>query len=203
MLQNLVFDMGGVLIEFDPLHFISQEVAEPAQQQLVLRELFRSVEWAQLDRGTLDLETAMDSVCARLPAALVEPARRIFTGWYREQRLIAGMESLAQRLKASGYHLYLLSNAGVQFYQYYQNIPALQHFDQLYISADHQLLKPDPAIYHDFCRAMDLRPESCLFIDDLPINVEGAIRCGWQGVVFHGDALLLEQELCKRGIVLL
>ena len=54
MIRNIVFDMGNVLIRFDPELFIDREgVTDPDDRKLILDELFNSVEWAQMDRGTL------------------------------------------------------------------------------------------------------------------------------------------------------
>ena len=200
MVRNIVFDMGGVLMRFEPMVYISREIADPAQQQLVYQELFHSVEWAQLDRGSLDFATALDRVCARLPQPLHQPTRRIFAGWYQSLAVIPGMETLAKRLHQAGYRLYLLSNASLQFYDYYKRMGAVQYFTHLYLSADHQLLKPDPAIYRDFCQVTGTQPQECLFIDDLPINIEGAVFCGWQGIIAQGDAALLEQQLRAIGL---
>ena len=59
MIRNIVFDMGNVMIRFDPGYFITREgITDPADRKLVMNELFQSVEWAQMDSGVLTEETA-------------------------------------------------------------------------------------------------------------------------------------------------
>ena len=55
-------------------------------------------------------------------------------------------------------------------------------------------------IYEAFTDKFGLRPEECLFIDDATNNVAGAIACGWQGIVFHGDSSELERKLEAFGV---
>ena len=76
MIKNIVFDMGGVLISFDAQRYTARFVPDPADYELIRRELFRSVEWIRMDRGTLGQEEAVAAMEARLPRHLREYARR-------------------------------------------------------------------------------------------------------------------------------
>ena len=77
MIRNIVFDMGNVMIRFDPGYFITREgITDPADRKLVMNELFRSVEWAQMDSGVLTEETAEPLVLSRVPDRLKEHVRR-------------------------------------------------------------------------------------------------------------------------------
>lgn len=67
MIKNIVFDMGGVLISFDAERYTSRFVPNAEDRALVQRELFRSVEWVQMDRGVITDAEAASAVCARLP----------------------------------------------------------------------------------------------------------------------------------------
>ena len=68
------------------------------------------------------------------------------------------------------------------------------------ISADVKLLKPDPQIYRVFLNRFSLKAEECVFIDDTPINVEGAIHEKMAGVVFDMDVDALKQNLRALGV---
>ena len=68
------------------------------------------------------------------------------------------------------------------------------------ISADLHLLKPEAAIYQALFDKFDLTPANCIFVDDLPLNVEAAQNAGMQGIVFY-DAQQLRSELQKRGVL--
>ena len=79
-------------------------------------------------------------------------------------------------------------------------MPVSRYFDGTLISCDVNVVKPCRQIYRIFTERFSLKPEECLFIDDAPANVAGAIACGWQGIVFHGDAEELELKMIDAGI---
>lgn len=68
------------------------------------------------------------------------------------------------------------------------------------ISAEVKLLKPDPQIYRTFLHKFALRPEECVFIDDTPINVEGALYENMAGIVFNMDVAALAESLHALGV---
>ena len=75
-------------------------------------EVYRSVEWVELDRGLLSEEEAIAAMTARLPERLHPIAEKLVTHWDRPALPVEGMEALAEDLKNAGYELYLLTNAG-------------------------------------------------------------------------------------------
>ena len=78
MIRNIVFDMGQVIIRFDPAVFIDREgITDPTDRQLILNELFRSLEWAQMDSGVLTEETAEPLILARFPDRLKDHVRNL------------------------------------------------------------------------------------------------------------------------------
>ena len=68
------------------------------------------------------------------------------------------------------------------------------------VSADLKFLKPQAEIYQTLYSNFRLDPEECVFIDDVPANIDGAIMTGMNGVVFHGDVARLRRELRALGI---
>ena len=199
MVKNILFDMGGVLILFDKQMFIDRLEVAPEDGKLLMREVFQSLEWAQLDWGSITDEEAAEAVCRRLPQRLHDAGRKLVTMWDRPILPVPGMEELLRELKAEGYRLFLLSNASVRQHEYWPRIPGADCFEGTLISADVKLVKPQPEIYELACRKFLIRPEESLFIDDLPINIEGARQAGLKGIVFHGDTAELRREL-KRYI---
>ena len=198
MIRNIVFDMGNVLIRFDPERFMDREGLTDAEDRRILRqELFRSVEWAQMDMGILEEATAEPTILSRIPERLKETAHRLLWNWWEGRETIDGMEDLVRRLKREGYSIYLLSNASTSQHRYWPLFPVSALMDGTLISCDVRVVKPMPEIYRAFTDRFGLKPEECLFVDDAPINVAGAIACGWQGIVFHGDREALERKLDK------
>lgn len=201
MTRNIVFDMGNVIIKFDPPYFLDRAgVNDPEDRKLIMNELFRSVEWAQMDAGTLTEETAEPLILQRFPDRLKDTVRDLLYSWAYPRDMIPGMEDLIRRLKKSGYGIYLLSNASKAQHEYWPKYPVSELFDGKLISCDVRVIKPCHKIYQLFTQRFSLQPEGCLFIDDSAANVAGAIACGWQGIVFHGSAEELEKKLRWSGI---
>lgn len=201
MIRNIVFDMGQVLIYFRPDIFVERLGVPQEDRPLLLREVFNSVEWIQLDHGTATEEEAAAAICRRLPQRLHGYARElVFSWWQRPLLPVEGMEELIRELKGLGYGIYLLSNASGRLHQYFSRIPASQYFDGMIVSADWKLLKPQHEIYKTLFREYRLKPEECFFVDDLSLNVEGARSVGMAGTIFHGDVSRLRRELNEAGV---
>lgn len=200
MIKNIVFDMGGVLINFDAQRYTARFVSDPADYELIRRELFRSVEWIQMDRGTISDEDAVAAVCARLPERLHRAVQDILDNWHQDIPPLDGIYDLIQELKRKGYRIYLLSNTCTRYHSFRKNIPALRFFDGEFISADCHFIKPEAGIYCSFLARFGLRAEECVFIDDVPLNIEGAIRCNMHGIVYHDDPSQLRRQLRQLGV---
>lgn len=201
MIRNIVFDMGNVLIHWKPERFLEREGVPEADRPLILKEVFSSVEWIQLDRGSISPEEGIAAMCRRLPERLHALVRELTMGWWRRSLLpVEGMADLVRELKALGYGIYLLSNAKVDLPLFFPMIPGSECFDGRVVSADWKLLKPQPEIYETLFREYGLKREECFFIDDLNINIEGARFVGMDGVIFDGDLSHLRRDLNAAGI---
>ncbi|MBR2716160.1 MAG: HAD family phosphatase [Oscillospiraceae bacterium] len=201
MTKNILFDMGNVLVRFDPALFLRRLGREGEDAELLDREVFRSVEWVRLDRGDLDDGEALAGILPRLPARLHPAAEELVTRWDRPYTPIEGMPELVRDLSEAGLGLYLLTNAARRHRDYWPRFPLAQYFDRrIMLSADWLLLKPEPAFYEKALSLFGLDRRECLFIDDNPINVESALRLGLPALVFHGDAERLRRELRERGV---
>ena len=201
MIRNIVFDMGNVLIRFDPSLFIEREgITDPEDRRLILDELFNSVEWAQMDRGILEEKTAEPFILERFPERLHPTVSNLLHHWAIPGDEFTGMRELVADLKNAGYGLFLLSNASTAQHRYWPLFPVSRYFDGKLISCDVKVVKPMREIYQIFTDRFLLDPEECLFIDDAPANVAAAITCGWNGIVFHGDAVQLRLKMRQFGI---
>lgn len=201
MIKNILFDMGNVLIRFDRNYFLDRLGICEEDKQLLMREVFLSVEWVQMDRGNLCEETAAASCCRRLPPRLHNAAEELFCRWDQPAILtFEGMYELIEELKGKGYGIYLLSNASARQHTYWSRIPESKFFDGKIISADERMMKPQPEIYLRTLDRFRLKADECFFIDDVPANIEGAMFCGMHGTVFHGDIPLLRRQLRSSGV---
>ena len=200
MIRNILFDMGNVLIRFDRDFFIARLGVTEEDKELLMQEVFHSVEWVQMDRGSIAEPEAVKRICKRLPPHLHDAARKLISMWDRPILPIEGMYELVQELKSAGYGIYLLSNASVRQHEYWPRIPAHVFFDGTIISADEGVMKPNADYYLRALNRFNLKADECFFVDDVPANVEGAAYCGIHGAVFHGDAALLRQQLKNAGV---
>ncbi len=200
MIDTIVFDMGGVLIDFSAQLFTERLQVSGEDRALLERHVLRTTDWVRLDRGTITEAEALVHACAGLPRHLHTAADYIINHWNEPIVPIEGTAEVVRQLKARGYALYLLSNAGVRQHSYWNDIPGSECFSGTVISADLHLLKPEAAIYQALFDKFDLTPANCIFVDDLPLNVEAAQNAGMQGIVFY-DAQQLRSELQKRGVL--
>lgn len=201
MIRNIIFDMGNVLLYFDREAFLDRVgVTDPKDREILLREVYVSLEWAQMDRGSLTDAEAGEIMMQRVPDHLKDKVYQLVCEWDRPILPVPGMAELVQELKENGYHIYLLSNASYHQHDYWPQIPGHEYFEGTVISADEKLVKPQPEIYALTCARFGLKPEENLFIDDALGNIEGAVFSGWQGIVFHNDVAELRQKLADLGI---
>lgn len=201
MISSIVFDMGGVLIRWNPEDMLRQYELSRQDMEILNRELFKSVEWIQQDRGILSEEELARLVCARIPERLHQPVKTLVYGWHRRHLSpMPGMAELVRELKQAGYHIYLLSNASLALREYFPRIPGSECFEKLLVSAEEKVLKPSHEIFERLYEKFGLNPGQCWFIDDSPQNVEGAIQTGMGGSVFYGDVKRLRRELIQAGI---
>lgn len=201
MIRNVVFDMGQVLIHWNPHLLLTPFHLTQEEEDTVIRELFQSVEWVRLDRGTITEEGAVRAVCERLPENLRTCVREVVTRWHaRTLEPMEGMAGLLRELKEKEMHIYLLSNANLKLRSYFPRIPGSEYFDGLMVSAEERLLKPQHEIFEALLSRFGLKAEECFFVDDAPANVEGAMEAGLSGTVFYGDVARLRRELRKAGV---
>ena len=201
MIRNIIFDMGNVLIYFDRNIFLDRVGLEnPEDRELLNREVYLSLEWSRMDRGSLTDEEAAEIIARRVPEHLRETVHRLVNEWERPILPIAGMEELVRELKRNGYGIYLLSNASYRQHLYWSEIPASDLFDGTLISADVHLVKPQPEIYELLCNRFSLKKEECVFIDDSTPNAEGAFYTGIPAIVFHNDVGELRRKLREIGV---
>lgn len=199
MIRHIIFDMGGVLREWDPAKFLKTLGLPQEDRDLLMREIFSAVEWPMQDIGLITEEETLERVKTRIPERLHETAEKLILHWEDYSDPVPGMADAIRRLKEAGYGIWLLSNASKRHGQYWGKIPGSEYFDGLVISAFEGVLKPDLTMYRTILKRFDLKAEECVFTDDMPANVAGALACGIDGFVFRGTDDFL-QELRKRGV---
>ena len=195
----VVFDMGGVLMDFNT-RVLTAALTESAEDAALLhREVFEHIDWIAVDRGGSEAE-ALERMKGRLPRRLHAPADQLIARWDEFLVPIPEMNALARELDALGVPLYLLSNTSDRFYRFRERIPVWPLMRGALLSFEEHLLKPDPEIYRRLFSRFGLSPGECFFVDDNQANIEAARWCGMKGCLYRGDAGEVRVALRRAGI---
>lgn len=186
--HNVVFDLGGVLVEWDPESIVAAVFAAPQVQAAVRRAVFEHPDWLALDRGTLSEEEAVARFARR--AAQPEAAMRRLMDQVRVS-LAPKADALAllEELDERGVPLYCLSNMHVRNIAYLQErYDFFRRFRGMVISAQVRMIKPEPEIFAHLLAVCRLEAAHSVFVDDYPANVAAARAAGLQSVLFTSTA---------------
>ena len=134
----------------------------------------------ELDRGTLSVPQywarVAEDVGADWSLATVQRMWAVdFRSWITVE---PGTIQLIDRLHRGGTRIALLSNAGFDYSSPFRFSPMAQCFERMFVSAEMLSLKPDPEIYLEVARDLAIEPQQLVFIDNKPVNVEGAAALG-------------------------
>ncbi len=200
MIKNIVFDMGGVLIDFN-FNRTMNEYFAPEHHAILKEKVFGSELWQQLDKGVARTEDVIPAILPQIPEETRPLIGEMLNDFYPYMPPFEFMYDFIKRIKAAGYNVYLLSNATPRFFDRYLDIPAICLMDGLFVSCVYKLLKPQREIYEAFCSKFDLKPDECFFVDDMPQNIEGAKAFGMKGFVYKApDVASLEEALNNEGV---
>lgn len=197
----VVFDVGQVLIEWDPRHLYRPLFDGYEDLMEDFLERICSPAWnLEQDRGRPWAEavaqlTAEHPDCAELIRAYDELWEQMVPG------PVAGTPEILAELKDRGVPVYAITNFSAdKFRLTARRFDFLNRFDGIVISGEERLVKPDPAIYRCLLDRYGLEAEDCLFIDDSRANIEGALSVGMNGHHFLG-ADALREDLVELGLL--
>ena len=181
-LDAVVFDVGNVLISFDPEKILREIFPEQEDLRETLAwKVFRSPYWIMLDRGSISREDAMQGM-AGFDKALLPAIQKLMDEWLDLKEVLPEGVDALHACKERGKKTYVLSNYSQDGFDFIAHkYPFFQLFDGMVVSAREGLLKPDQAIYRLLLSRYGLAPERTLFIDDAPANIEGALEAGMRG----------------------
>ena len=187
-IRNVVFDVGGVLLEWNPPSVIAGLYPDPAIQTVIRQQIFEHADWHEFDRGTYSEDAAAEHF-AKSSGLSVDETRMLIRVTRESLLPIADTVKLVEDLAAAGVHLYLLSNMPVSTFEYLvQRHRFFGHFKHLVISGAILLVKPEPAIYKHLVDQTGIVPGESVFIDDLLKNIIAARECGFHAIQFSDAA---------------
>jgi len=177
-LKNVVFDIGNVLLNWDPRGLYKTIFGRDEFDGHHLNEIIGSDIWLEMDRGTADIEETIGKLEPLYPDSIDEIGRFIREVASHIQPFEDSF-CLARECKDAGMGVYLLSNFGEEAFKTVRSrIDDFEIFDGGIISWEVNLIKPEPRIYELLLSEHDLNPSQTLFIDDSAPNIEAAEKLG-------------------------
>lgn len=191
---NIIFDLGGVVIEWSPERILAGFYADPEMRAIMKTALFLHPDWLQVDRGTLseaELLVRVGGRTGRSAAELAGLLEAIRASLHAKPDTVA----LLERLHAREIPLYCLSNMSSDTFGYLRARHSFWAvFRGIVISGDIQLMKPEREIFELLLERYDLAARDCIFVDDHAPNIDAARALGMDTVWFQ-DARQCEQEI--------
>ncbi len=190
MKKTIIFDLGGVLLDWNPRHLYRKIFSDQLEMDYFLREIC-TLEW----NGLTDLEKSFADAVEELIPFHPEYADQIRAYHLRWEEMISGpfpgSVKILEELKAAGYPLAALSNWSSETFPIAaRKYEFLGWFDPLVISGRVGFSKPDPEIFHILLAELNRDPRECLFIDDREENIQTAQQIGFETVHFSSPEQL-------------
>jgi 2-haloacid dehalogenase len=199
-ITTVVFDLGGVLIDWDPRHLYRQLFSDPQEMEVFLRDVV-SPDWnAQQDSGRTWAEATAE-LLAKHPDQ--EAMIRAYADRWAEMLAgpIAGTVDILREVRDRGLRLYALTNWSAEtFPRARPMFPFLDWFEGIVVSGDERIKKPDPAIWHRLIERYAIEPARTVYIDDMPYNAAVAAELGFHAIRFEG-AEALRERLAGLGVL--
>ena len=184
MIRNIIFDVGKVLVSYEPEAYMRKLGLDEAARAAVNQAMFENPLWGQADKGVMTPEEFLEAYIAGAPEYEKE-IRLIHSTVGNTVELLPYVMDWIEDLKKRGYGIYILSNYGENMWnQTRDKMQFLSLADGAVFSYTCKMLKPEKEIYLYLCEKYGLIPEECVFIDDRQVNIEGGQKVGIQGILF-------------------
>jgi 2-haloacid dehalogenase len=198
----VVFDLGGVLIDWNPRHLYRKLFDDEARMEWFLAEVCHNAWNLEQDRGR-SFAAAIEEAAARHPdqRAMIEAYHRRWDEMLAGE--IAGSVAILEELAQAGYELHALSNWSAETFAIARpRFAFLERFRTILISGDERLVKPDPRIFALLLERIAHPAARCIYIDDSARNVAAAEALGFDAIHFTAPPAL-RGALLDRGLLAL
>jgi 2-haloacid dehalogenase len=199
--RALVFDIGGVLLDWNPRHLYKKYFNGDSESMERFLEEIGFTEWNLHQDAGRPFSVAVAELKSQFPkwAKLIEAYH---TNWEESiNGTIQPTIDILVDLREKGYPLYGLSNFSIEkFHLVRQRYAFFDWFEDILLSAEVKLVKPDPGIFWAFLARIKREPAECILVDDSAQNIDSACKLGMDGIHFHSPEQL-RVELTERGIL--
>jgi 2-haloacid dehalogenase len=194
MIDTVVFDMGGVLVDWDPRHIYRTLLPDDAAIDAFFGRvpLFER-NYRDNDRG-VPIASTVDELCALHP-----DDEHLIRAWGEHyptmaRRVYDDVVEIVAELHARGLRLLALSNAPLEMEATWRAFDFCRYFEGFVISGEEGVVKPEPAIFQVLIDRFRVDPASTVFVDDVQHNVDAANALGFNSIRF-ASAEQLRREL--------
>ena len=185
MVRNIVFDLGGVVVEYNPRDFLMDHFMNRRTEDLVYDLTFGSKAWEDLDLGVISREEANRSMLEQAAACKrTFEVRTVIEEWETLLRTKNTTIKTMCRLKVAGYRLYYLSNIAQDTLELLKQRDFFPLFDGGVASCEVGIGKPDPQIYRLLMQRYRLAYDETLFVDDSKENAQAAYNLGITSIFY-------------------
>lgn len=186
--MNVVFDLGGVVFDWQPDALVRRVFEDPTTQVLVRREIIDHPDWIELDRGTL----SQDAAILRGASRTGMPHQAIASLFHEVPPSLTPIEAtidLLRELSNTSHSLFVLSNMHVASARFLEaNHDIWNLFDGIVFSCRIKKVKPEPGIFEHLLREHRIQPTETVFVDDLRENLDAASAFGIRTIQFVSPA---------------
>ena len=194
MIKNIVFDVGNVLVTFNPEAYLDKLGYDVQTKQAIGKAVFNNPLWNENDRGIMSDEELLNGFIVNAPEYELQ-IREAFERIGGAIELLPHAMNWVRDLKSRGYRLYVLSNYGEYTYkQTKHKLGFLPFMEGTIFSYKYKVIKPEKEIYELLLNKFDLQAAETVFIDDRLENVEAAQELGFKGIQFQ-NIMQAKEEL--------
>ena len=203
MYKSIIFDIGGVLVDFDPKAYLVDRLCNAEMEEKVYDLTFGSEEWQLLDAGKLSRYDGNQRMLehARAEGCAFE-VQGVLDDWMHILRPRRRMQELVRKLKSRGYCVYYLSNIPEDVLDFLTERDLKGLFDGGVASCEVHINKPDPRIYKALLDKYQLKAGESVFIDDRLENVQAAFRLGFAGIQMKDSVGTLVRSLATCSVAI-
>lgn len=185
MYKNIIFDLGGVVVDFKPRDFLMDHFINKKAEDEVYDLTFGSKEWENLDRGVITRGTANRIMLENAAAhGRTFEVQAVIDEWQSILRTNKRTVKTMCKLKMAGYRLYYLSNIPQDIIDEIRQRDFFPLFDGGIASCEVHLCKPDPRIFGVLMQKYGLAYDESIFIDDNKQNAQAAYNLGITGILY-------------------
>ena len=184
MIKNVVFDVGKVLVHFEPEMVMDHLGICEEKKKRLNNAMFHNSLWNEFDRSEVSASKILEKFIELEPECETQ-IREVFS---RVGEMIFPTDyelEWIKGLKKRGYHLFVLSNyAEFTYEETKHKMDFLQYMDGVVFSYECKMIKPEQGIYRHLIEKYHLDPSESVFLDDRKENVDAAKKAGMSGIVF-------------------